>query len=264
MFKKTAIFLFTIVVLVVCLSSCDKGLTVNEKALLEYPGLEWNMTPEEVQKALNISDNQIKSDKTKEANQTAAPYEMRTVIVQDISLFGTEVLNVIFGYLRYENNDFGLCSIEIYYPEETDMQLVVDNMTGYYGEGTDDSFVECTIRNGEVVRLHGSDSFNINGELWEPEKDPNYIRSYWCGTKKGTEVLSKAGQEKMVDFYVERLQITPEVALEYLEKQPMVQVRAVSITPNAVGAGAESEGITHNYVRFSATYLVMMIQQFGQ
>ena len=37
MFKKTAIFLFTIVVLVVCLSSCDKGLTVNEKALLEYP-----------------------------------------------------------------------------------------------------------------------------------------------------------------------------------------------------------------------------------
>lgn len=264
MAKKISTLLAVIVVFVICLSSCAINTARISRELLEFPGIEWNMTPEEVQKALNISDNQIKSDKIKEANQVTAPHELRTVIVRDISLFGTEVLNVIFGYLRYENNDFGLCSIEIYYPEETDMQLVVDNMTDYYGEGTGDSFVECIIQNGEVVRLHGSDSFNINGELWEPEKDPNYIRSYWCAAKKGTEVLSKAGREKMVDFYVKHLQITPEVALEYLEKQPLVQVRAVNITPNAVGAGAESEEITHNYVRFSATYLVMMIQQFGQ
>ena len=264
MIKKAVAFLLCIVVLIVCLSSCGQKLSVKDKALLELPGLKWNMTPEEVHGALKVIEDQIKLDETKEADQEVAPYEIRTVAVQDVSLFGTEVLNVIFGYLRYENNDFGLCSVEIYYPDGTDMKQVVDSMTEYYGKGSEDSFVWCTIQDGEVVLHQGSDSFNINGEQWEPEKDPDYIRSYWCSTKKGTEVLSKDGQKRMVDYYVERLQITPELALEYLEKLPMVQVRAVNITPNAVGAGAEVEGITQNYVRCDSTYLVMMIQQFGK
>ncbi len=235
-------------------------------SLLEFPGVKWNATPEEVKNALNLTNDQIVKENTQEADpQSAVSHEGYTMHVRNLSLLGADILNAKFSFLRYEGNDFGLCAVEIYYPKETDMQIVVDHMADVYGEGTNEMFVDHTFRDGKLIELKSTGSMHINGELWAPEKDPDYIRSYWRSTKKGTEVLSADAQSRMANFYagMEHLQITPEVALELLEKQPMVQVYAVNRNPTAARLDDKIEGITHNYVRFAADYLVMMIQRFG-
>ena len=238
----------------------------SQAALLEFPGLKWNMTPEEVKNALNLTSDQIVRENKQEADtRSAMPHEGYTIQVQNLSLLGADILNAKFSFVRYEGNDFGLCSVEIYYPEETDMQIVVDEMAEFYGEGTDDPFIDHTFIDGKLTPLIGSGNHTINGKVWAPEKDPDYIRSYWRSTKKGTEVLSADAQSRMADFYagIEHLQITPEVALELLEKQPMVQVYAVNRNRTAAQYGDKLSGITHNYVRYAADYLVQMIQRFS-
>ena len=109
----------------------------SQAALLEFPGLKWNMTPEEVKNALNLTNDQIVRENKQEADtRSAMPHEGYTIQVQNLSLLGADILNAKFSFVRYEGNDFGLCSVEIYYPEETNMQNVVDDMAEFYGEGT--------------------------------------------------------------------------------------------------------------------------------
>ena len=265
MLKKATVFIIAFTILAYCLSGCAVTQNV-DKTLLEFPGLKWNATPEEVIEALNLTDQQITGERTENAatDSQLAP-DRYFMDVQNISFFDNEITGAKFTFLRYGKNDFGLTGIEIYYPKNTNMQTVIDKMVTCYGEGNSDSRVRYTIEDGEIVEYSGSSgAMMINGEIWAPEKDPEYISSFWRSTKRGSEILSAEEQSKMDDYYVglERLQITRETALEYLDVLPMVQVHAVN--RNHVVAGTPMEAERNNLVQFDAALLILMLQCFDK
>ena len=263
--KKVIPFVLSVVLCILCLSGCTTNKNL-DKTLLEFPGVKWNATPEEVIKALNLTEDQIRGDRTEEAETDEEMSSDRYIMaVQNITVFNAEILNAQFVFLRYGENEFGLAGIDIYYPEDTDMQTVVDKMVACYGEGNSEPTAFYIIKDGEIVEQPSSSgTMGINGEVWAPEKDPNYIRSYWSSTKRGSEVLASEEQSKMVDYFVglEHMQMTRETALQFLDIQPMVKVSVVNRNPHA--AGKPIEGITHNYLHFNATWLVLMLQCFGK
>ena len=241
------------------------SLQVDDPSLLEFPGVEWNATPEEVIDALNLTEKQITGERTEDAGSDSlmAP-DFYYMGVQDITVFGKKIVEAKLTFLRYGENDFGLAGIEIYYPKDTDMQTVIDEMAACYGEGNLEALVEYTIEDGEIVEHSPSTTMKINGKLWAPEKDPDYVRSFWRSTKKGSEILSAEGQSRMADYYVglEHLQVSRETALEYLDVLPMVDAYAVN--RNHIAAGTSMEEERNNFVRFNATWLVLMTQCFDK
>ena len=68
----------------------------------------------------------------------------------------------------------------------------------------------------------------------------------------------------MADYYVglEHLQVRRETALEYLDILPMVDAYAVN--RNRIAAGTPTEEERNNFVRFNATWLVIMTQCFDK
>ena len=258
--KKTIIYAVVFAVLACCLLGCATKQNV-DKTLLEFPDVKWNATPGEVIEALNLIEKQITGERTEEAGVDSLVAPDRYFMgIQDISVFGKEIAGAQLTFLSYGENDFGLAGIELYYPKDTDMQTVIDEMVACYGDGNSESSVSYMIEDGELVEHSSSKTMRINGELWAPEKDPDYVRSFWRSTKKGSEILSTDGQSKMADYYAESM--TRETALEFLDLQPMVQVSAVN--RNHLAAGTPTEEERNNFVQFNATWLVLMTQCFDK
>ena len=135
---KKWVTVVAVIVCVILLISCATNpkvteLKVDDPAMLEFPGLKWNATPEEVKENLGLKNKQILVDKQVEGSEYMDTWVLSAA---EVPVFGEEVVQVQFHFVRYTGYDkFGLDSIRIYYPDDVDMSVIRDTMIGIYGTG---------------------------------------------------------------------------------------------------------------------------------
>lgn len=242
-----------LLLLFIPLVSCAKEPKVNDAAMLTYPGLKWNNTPEEVKKNLNLKTDQILVDTQSEGSEHMDTWVLTAT---DVQLFGEEVAQVQFHFVKYTGYDhFGLDSVRVYYPDEVDMVAVRDAMIDTYGEGSGEGITRYRISANKVLS-------NVDNNLCM--KRPNALLYCWSNLCKGTDVLPQAVIESIVAIYADKEFYDPadrDVVLEFLEKNPLVTLYCT----DSAGEGnlSDDDLFTCNHVNFSAGTYIDLIQRFG-
>ena len=122
---------FLAVSLVLSLWGCAGEKTaVSQDALLCYPGLEWNMTPEEVLNALSREESDcVPEEGIIERN--SEKYE--TFSLPGLKLFGKET-QTVFSFVGEAAGRFGLEAVYVLFPEDTNFEAVRDSLTDQLGK----------------------------------------------------------------------------------------------------------------------------------
>ena len=239
-----------LMILVLCLSACSNNApdpVVGDHALLEFPGVEWNMTPEEVKTNLGLSAKQILVDAQ---GQCSEYMDTWVLTATDIQLFGEEIAQAQFHFVKYTGYDhFGLDSVRVYYPDEVDMAAVREVMIEIYGEGSERGITRYHISNNKVVS-------SLDDKLCADT--PDALLYCWVNSCKGTDVLSKEIQEAVIDLHT----ADREIVLESLDQNPLVTLYCT----DSAGEGnlSDDDLITCNHVNFLAGTYIDLIQRFGK
>lgn len=218
--KRKFALMMAITVLLVCLSACTATDHVDDLTTLELPGIKWGATPEEVKAVLNVTETQILADEPK-----GDGYRL---FVTEVPFFGEEVF---FGMFAFSQNprteEFILTSVQLYYPDETDMTPVKDTLIEIYGSpkpGT--GFTRYKIQNNAV------ESYTDNGFSTiysKSESEP--LMAWWESEAKWSDVLPNDVQDAliangMLTTNVDKIDPADpadrELALEYLDKESAV------------------------------------------
>ena len=127
------------VVAAVCLLTNPKTDTVDQ---LEYPGLEWNMSPEEVKNALGITDEDI-VQVTDSPPDEITSYYFYAFTLNEFTCFGQKAKAAGFIFTDHTGTGqyLGLNKIQIFFPDEqdeepADMDSLRAALTERYGECT--------------------------------------------------------------------------------------------------------------------------------
>lgn len=244
----------TVVAVIVCailLISCATNPKwtepkVDDPAMLEFPGLKWNATPEEVKENLGLKTKQILVDKQVERSEYMDTWVLSAA---EVPVFGEEVVQVQFHFVRYTGYDqFGLDTVRVYYPDEVDMSVIRDAMIDTYGEGNGKGITRYIVSNNTVVS-------GIESRLQTNTTDA--LAYYWVNSCKGTDVLSKEVQEAVAALHT----ADRDVVLESLDKNPLVTL----FCTDSAGEGnlSDDDLFTCNHVEFSAGIYIDLIQRFG-
>lgn len=218
MMRRLSAAILALLILTALLTACSTELKVPDVSLMEYPGLKWNSSVKEVKKALNLEKTKILADEQAEYLQNSE-YEIWHLVVTGIQLFGFEVEQANFEFIRYPGHDYGLMRIELEYPSKAYINTIKDNMIEIYNEGCSEAIQSYYFNpQGELV------AHDMNSMASAPYAEEGFPH-YWYSTAKGTEVLSAAAQERYVAHYMNNNPVlTRNALLEYLEKTPVVQV----------------------------------------
>ena len=122
------------------LSACSPQQAPEE--LLQFPGASWGATPQEVTDALQIPEGAAESGESTDGGQRAY-----YLALQDWSCFGTQANYVILRFYEQEPGSLGLESVEVYYPDDTDMSAVRDALIQTYGSDA----ASYTMLHGELM-----------------------------------------------------------------------------------------------------------------
>lgn len=230
--------------LVLCLSACAKE---SHKNLLEFPGLKWGMTPEEVQEALDISEDTIVSDKL-DADEPEFTISGR-------QYFGSNTVNIEFRFCKFSNNSDALYKVILYYPEETDMAVIRDNLIKIYGPGTDYGFTDYALDEGTLqsyINWNRGNHVQYGATIEENAKRPTPIDEIihrWSSTGNGKELFDDDTIEKAVEIHTKSgYAADRETLLEYLEKHVWVRILCTD--------RSEVEEVVLPYVCFNAEHIV--------
>ena len=244
----TAVAVIVCVILLISCATNPKWTEpkVDDPAMLEFPGLKWNATPEEVKENLGLKTKQILVDKQVERSEYMDTWVLSAA---EVPVFGEEVVQVQFHFVRYTGYDqFGLDTVRVYYPDEVDMSVIRDAMIDTYGEGNGKGITRYRVSNNTVVS-------GIESRLQTNTTDA--LAYYWVNSCKGTDVLSKEVQEAVVALHT----ADREVVLESLDKNPLVTLFCTDSAD--VGNPSDDDLFTCNHVEFSAGIYIDLIQRFG-
>lgn len=124
-------------VLLLCMAFlCACGKTENKEQAknLEFPGLTWGMTPEDVMNAFQTTkENTVLYDE----NSFTTSFG-----IEDMDVFGQKAERVLFNFIDYasfaqlpgqEEGKQRLCQIRVYYPQDADIDPVKEKMEQTYG-----------------------------------------------------------------------------------------------------------------------------------
>lgn len=123
-------------VLLLALGGCgglEEKDVISQDDLLCYPGLQWNMTPEEVLAALGREkeDCAVVEDRLPgEDNGNRYLFSL-----SGLTLFG-ETVNGVFAFLNSEEESQSLEYVYVLFPDSCDFGKVKDSLTGQLGEPT--------------------------------------------------------------------------------------------------------------------------------
>ena len=241
-----------LLVLVLCLSACNRNqvLTVDDPALLEFPGLKWNSSVKEVKKALGLKNEQILFDEKLEDEDVE--YDTWGLVVSGIQFFDVEADKVRFTFIRYPGKDYGLLNISLSFSGETDMNMLKEEMIEAYGSGSTESAPSYFINEeGRLEEVDSDSLVKVSGtEVGYPH--------YWYSTVTGIDALSAAALERYIDHTLTlnagiNQETMREGLLDYLEKTSVVQVSCTDWTTE------KSSSVT-----FYANMLVHILQQFEE
>ncbi len=178
MTKKS--FLTVLMLCTFFLCACTKTEKKTQAKNLEFPALTWDMTPEDVLKALQTEkENTVIYDK----NDLTTSF-----VITGINVFGQQTERVLFSFADFASLskmpglDTGkqrLCRIMAYYPQDADLTSVKKNLEQAYG--------------ATVSEYYPFSSKMISENDWfmrlEPLKESASLQ-YWSGNML-TDVLSE-------------------------------------------------------------------------
>ena len=110
------------------LAGCNQAAPKEEQdpRLLNFPGLQWGMTPDEVRDALSLEVDQEQEDSLETGDLYAFAGSME--------FFGAEGAYVIFRFWDCNGDGtFSLSDVAAWLPASTDMDALRDAMVEYYG-----------------------------------------------------------------------------------------------------------------------------------
>lgn len=182
----------------ILLTACTNTRKTEQAKNLEFPGLTWGMTPEEVLEVFQTE------------KEDSLLYNENSLIVgfgiPDIELFGQKAKRVFFTFVdfsSFENmpkkediKEEGrrLCRIQAEYSQDTDMKPVKEHMEQTYGATISEyyPFDKWMGSNGEYMRLQPwkeSESVKYWGsstlENTIPENDLEAYQTYWKYCRDG-------------------------------------------------------------------------------
>ena len=225
---------------------------VDDQSMLCFPGTKWGATPNAVKDVLGLSEEQILADK---------PFGDGYILsVTGIPFFGSEVVCGEFKFSA-RNDEYGLATITLYYPDDTDMAAVKEALVDIYGIPNDgEGFNRYKVSNGAV------ESYSDGGYSADFDKEETFVTGWWESTAKRTDVLPTEVREAMIEsgyltYYVERLDPTDpssrELTLEYLENDPAVFLYC---TNGSSTGNLGSPYYTKNVVSFDALeYIIQLL-----
>ena len=233
--RRFICFLLICIVLMGTLSACNQSLTVNNPQHLELPGLKWNMTPEEVKEALELTEEQILINQMVELTEDSGEaFDIWSLQVSDLRLYGESVIYASFDFIRYPGNAFGLYQVHIYFDEKTDMVKLEGKLSEIYGLGLDGVYrtyeqygadgekYSYTIEANEELKLAANGS---QGEAYKDAlNDPEYRERLWVAT--GRDVVPDSVADWIVASFGDG-DSAEEIAWQYIDQKPWVRMSQI-------------------------------------
>lgn len=187
--KKLIVF---VLILPMLLCGCTDKVDYDPN-LLEYPGLHWGMTFEEVQTVLGFTDGDIleKDLDQLDPEQPAVPAWHRYT-VENVRIFGFPTAQVELWFYEYTGHGPGLAEMVVYLPdghggtEATDLDALCDVLQEYYGEW------EEVIPS--VMWNHHSGELERNEYICDSDDNRG-----WISKTTGRDLLTEAELERLYD-----------------------------------------------------------------
>lgn len=139
-FRWTAILL--IAALILSLMGCASTKEAALEETLAFPGIRWDMNPQDVINALNLKEGQYTQQEepydAERENSTGSCF----IGIQGYTVFGAGA-EVSLRFTDYGTGNQVLQTIYVIYPADTDMEKVKAAMTKAYGEPTGSEGEHC-------------------------------------------------------------------------------------------------------------------------
>lgn len=178
----------------------DEPIPDEPGKLLEFPGLQWNMRPSEVKKALSLREGDLlELSKEDSIDMLSTDYYLIPVKGEALGeLFGGKVKYAYFycydNHTGENKGNYGLGLIRVLYEDDTDMTAVRQAVADRYGEETPStSFGWYPYPGGNAT------SSVLDMEEYEKKKDTYVLTPQ---VRKSTEHSFYWGSEKMQGDYV--------------------------------------------------------------
>ena len=259
-------------------------LQVNDPAMLEFPGVKWFVTPEELKEALNITEEQILSEYIDSPeNDEGWDYDTYYLSVTDLVLFDREVTYANFQFRRDPGYDFGFDTAMVMFAEDTDMQVLKEELTDIYGPGVGSEYeysvygqeemhhvANCS-KMEDTLKYMAYAGYRYMDDLeGNPYKDalesPEHMHYIWAATTGGfletygvTELFKALMDEP---YNADKTWLQDDAVLEkMLNQYPWISIAignhtAAAITQSVTGqADDDAPRYTNNYMEFNAKFL---------
>lgn len=131
--KKLFACLLTLSLLLCACSAAPES----DPALMEYPGLRWGMTIDEVLSARNLSADAIHYETTDIPEEgDSQQYWEYVMLFQNGEVFGLEATAVIYTFHDYSmtGEQYVLVAMDACFPEDTNTAALAQSITERYGE----------------------------------------------------------------------------------------------------------------------------------
>ena len=286
--KKLTALILGLALLVVCLSACEIAPKTEKPdvSLLEFPGLKWGMTVEEVKSALNIQEEQISTDMFSDASN----FDTHLLHVKDITFFGEEVSIGSFKFRSVDEEHLGLSYVMLFLDEDTDMEHLQAELSYHYqNQGTGEYFMSCLLSTGSAIHVNvdpdeleyrlyeykrcldwavGDDGKFRSSSIFATERskpifekinEPGLKTYNWVSPIKAAEVIDPEGLDAMKEAYKRYLDIDPSLTDEWLEKCPLVHMSMANRSEQAIQA--ELEGVTEGELTLATNNIVVLDAQ---
>ncbi len=143
--KKLFACLLTLSLLLCACSAAPES----DPKLLEYPGIPWGSSPEQVMEVLNIREADL-FQVAEDSESDALDYDTYAFQILGLEMFGHTSVSAIFQFRDYtRSGNYGLGEIIIYYPD------------GYHAEAVDRTAVQA-----ELEKLYGPALEQYNTYTW--------------------------------------------------------------------------------------------------
>lgn len=292
---KKWVSVVAVMVCVILLISCTTNPKVNDTtadelqvgnpAMLEFPGVKWFVTPDELKEALNITEEQILSEyiDTPE-NDEGWDYDTYYLDVADLVLFDREVTYAHFQFRRDPSYDFGFDTAMVMFAEDTDMQVLKEELIDIYGTGVGSEYEHYIYEKAEkhyftahnskmeqTLEYMANAGYRYMDDLeGNPYKDalesPDHMHYEWVATTGGfleTYGITDLFKALMGEPYnADKTPLQDDAVLEEMLNQfPWISIAignhtATAITQSVTGqADDDAPRYTNNYMEFSAKFL---------
>ena len=264
---------------------------VDNPQLLEFPGIKWGATPEEVKTALGVTEEQI----CNETDSENASYDEYYCSITNFHFLGEDVSIGAFSFRALPGKELKLYRIMLFLDEDVDMGKMQEKITETYNnEGTGEYYISYTpisdtewdSETGEYTRTNwrlkeskkgGDPTLNylarnpftsnderaqmMNEAVKKVVEDPDFKRYNWISSVNAAEIMPAEDVEWLRAWHEER-EVPWEITQEWMEKAPLVAISMSNRTRQAIQKELEGTKTgelsyaTHNQIIFDADVLI--------